>query len=346
MHLHKRNHYFCWTALVFFCLQNSISHNFLVVATSPTKPPSSSQLNLNMESKHKILSQCACGKVQIQVQLPTNSDIAVDCHCGKCRKFHVAAFASYLVVPEDQVSWGDNNDNGEDPWQRYTEDCDEVGTVERIFCKHCYTKMASKPISKEDKEKPKTMLVNMGGLIDKTIPKNYKEAWKKGRTQWQESSRPAWAQAKPPRVYKTGMPPLTTAPSGSCACGNCQYQIRHVPYEFQHCYCHLCRQLSGAAFQSWIPVDNQHLVWKQEPPLKRTTNHGQRHVCTNCGGVLTIVYDDQPDTTWPAAGGLDDATLPQEMEQYLDRVCHICCIWKQDWYTLPKDGLERIQYAC
>ena len=64
---------------------------------------------------------------------------------------------------------------------------------------------------------------------------------------------------------------------------------------------------------------------------------------------MTIVYDEDPGITWPAAGGLDDASLPatrEEMSPYLERVCHICCVWKPSWYSIPNDGLERIDYAC
>ena len=82
--------------------------------------------------------------------------------------------------------------------------------------------------------------------------------------------------------------------------------------------------------------------------LVRTTNHGQRHMCSACGACLTIVYDSQPDTIWPAAGSFHDSSLPltlNAMSDLLYRVIHICCIWKQAWYDLPEDGLPRIKYA-
>ena len=63
---------------------------------------------------------------------------------------------------------------------------------------------------------------------------------------------------------------------------------------------------------------------------------------------MTIVYDEDDGTVWPAAGGFDDASLPptqEAMSNYLERVCHICCVWKQNWYKLPNDGNERIDKA-
>jgi len=343
-----------------------------------------------------LVSTCACKQIKLHVHLATapqpttrtvrnndNKEIidashavqAVDCHCPSCRKFHMAAFASYLNISPDQV---DFINECQTDLSSYQETCSEMGAVERLFCRHCYTKMATKPIpapeainSNRDENKQdgldnekkemsssspmeNRILINMGGLVDETIPKAYQNEWKHERIIWQSSSAAVWPLARPlPRKARRGMrmPPLETTTSGSCACGQCQYQIRHVPNEMQHCYCRLCRQYCGSAYQTWIPVDNSDFAWTSSSSLvlRTTTNHGRRHFCTNCGGCMTIVYNDDPDTTWPAAGGLDDASLPtsvDDMNLYMGRACHICCIWKQAWYDLPQDGLERIKYAC
>lgn len=79
--------------------------------------------------------------------------------------------------------------------------------------------------------------------------------------------------------------------------------------------------------------------------LVRTTRHGRRHACRACGTVLTIVYDAQPDCLWPAAGVLDDDSLPPDLGAALGRSIHICCLHKQPWYRLPEDGLDRLAHA-
>ena len=107
--------------------------------------------------------------------------------------------------------------------------------------------------------------------------------------------------------------------TGGCGCGACRFRCQVVaPTELQHCYCRLCRQLSGAAYVTWVPVQRETLQWEagvgsttDDPDaleLVRTTPHGQRHQCSQCGSVLTIVYDGQPDLVWPAAGCFDVAT--------------------------------------
>ena len=49
-------------------------------------------------------------------------------------------------------------------------------------------------------------------------------------------------------------------------------------------------------------------------------------MCSLCGGVLTIVYDAQPDCIWPAAGALDDRAYPAgaALDAALCRSVHIC----------------------
>jgi len=140
--------------------------------------------------------------------------------------------------------------------------------------------------------------------------------------------------------------------SGSCECGACKYEITLKRLtQLQHCYCNLCRKLSGSPYSTWLPVDKEHFQWKQSDAvtLVRTTPVGQRHICSKCHGVLTIVYDEQPDLIWPCAGGLDDATLPDssgEMGTLLSRVCHICCRHLPPWIDLPEDDTEKLPDAC
>ena len=91
-----------------------------------------------------------------------------------------------------------------------------------------------------------------------------------------------------------------------------------------------------------------------EAPLVRYTDIGQRHVCPNCAGVLSIWYDadannnnnnDSDFSIWLAAGGLDSIRLPFYVEPYLERVVHICCNYKPDWYSLLDDDIPRLGEA-
>ena len=90
-------------------------------------------------------------------------------------------------------------------------------------------------------------------------------------------------------------------------------------------------------------------VWTASETLElvRTTGHGQRHMCSRCGGVLSIVYDSQPDCIWPVAGAIADASWPadEELAAALCRSIHICCSMMPPWLELPDDRLPRLKYA-
>jgi len=418
-----------------------------------------------------IVSQCACGNSRLYVDIagsfgakrhqtekfgddvlqpePERGDndgtgcedsiaAVVDCHCPSCRKFHAAAFVSYLAVPSDwvrietavtsgTVAGGDldiarSGDIGSslsqtNPFKRYADTCDELGTVERWYCPYCASKLAtSRPLSQQhdQQEARRLLFVNMGSIVDSSIPRQLAETWRSSRVQWQAASRASWALARPLAAHSDSddedgfldegeggddsteeededemhagdwesvgddgdnEEDLGTSPEhvdslelrGSCSCGASRYSIFQrgsSTTELQHCYCRLCRQLSGSPFMTWFPVHEGDIQWSRNsrtadgdrpdssdgapPPLVRTTAHGRRHICPKCASVLTIVYDDQPDCVWPAAGSLDDDCWPNSADavgRALYRVVHICCRYRQPWYELPDDGLPRVQEA-
>ena len=213
----------------------------------------------------------------------------------------------------------------------------------------------------------------------------------------------------------TAHPDISQPIRGGCACGRVQYQINHstidVPNELPICYCRLCRQMHGTAFVPWIYMTNKknHFQWitndaaatkkstknddtnssrnddaaianKKALKLIRTTSFGQRHVCTYCGVVLTILYDEEKkEYIWPTAASIYDHQYLNSTGSHvinsvtptirtnqshtetsdnnstndnnnnshpihndiLQSVRHIYCQDNANWYQIPKDGLPR-----
>jgi hypothetical protein len=353
----------------------------------------SNAMSSRASSVSKVVSRCACEKIVIEIDLANSNQeqaqpaatSAVACHCRHCRKYHIAAFVNYLQVDNSNAAAYNPVSivQGQDSIFKYKDVCDEIGPVERWQCRHCHSKLVTctdpTPTTTENSSVTSvnntTMLINMGPLDDSTIPKGYSKRWKRSLN-WQVSQQATWVQAKPlPRPSKSSrrgkkgnMPrPPSQVITGGCACRKHCYQIKFsYPSEFQHCYCHLCRQLSGGPFATWVPVEPADFKWTNDkPPLVRTTSFGRRHICSDCGGVLTIVYDGE-NSVWPAAGGWDDASVPVDdadsaaadsatdsastgttkMSSYMSRVVHICCRWKPLWYDIPVDGMDRLDDAC
>jgi hypothetical protein len=70
---------------------------------------------------------CLCGKVSFSVA--QFEPLVGHCHCTMCRKFHGAAFSTFVEIKLEHLTWL----NGESELSAYQAD---NGTV-RKFCQHC-----------------------------------------------------------------------------------------------------------------------------------------------------------------------------------------------------------------
>jgi len=317
-----------------------------------------------------VRSRCQCGSVEMSfpihsilpLEYGNDYKAAVDCHCRACRKYHVSAFCSYLLAKHDAV------DITGPTLKTYRDSCSQLGPVVRMQCGACHSKMATRPLRVEARHGHQ-LLVNMGAIDDRTLPKPIAKYFQKTRGKWHWDQRAIWTEStgdaedddyddeEETEISQKSQRKIT----GSCACGQSRYRVSYRgPTELQHCYCRLCRRLSGGVFQTWVPFFIEDFEWVttgdadddntgQIPPMQQYVPHGRRHVCNNCGGVLTIVYHGQEDQIWPAAGGFDDDNLPagstEEINQQLHSVMHISCRYRQSWYSIPRDGNPRIPEA-
>lgn len=333
-------------------------------------PPQSYAKSIDVDNDIILQSKCRCRKVIIDISLPSNPNNNLtyakvwNCHCVNCRKYHMTAYASYLQVKRSQVIMR----RGHDVIGKFTSSCKAIeGTdndIERWYCTKCSGKLLSAVGTSNEND---NCWVNMGPLKDESIPQLHAKRWAQQLKQIEnniqsqsttDNNTCRWINALPNRTRiksnKYDAPPTRTKWSGGCSCGVNRYEIDVSRLtQLQHCYCNICRELSGGPFMTWLPIDKDNFEWKQSSSetlsLVRTTPFGRRHICQICRGVLTIVYDSQPDLIWPCAGGLDDACLPdnsEEMGGFLNRVCHICCRDKPPWLQLPNDGMERLDDAC
>jgi hypothetical protein len=288
------------------------------------------------EASIDLISRCRCGQCELKisrVRMESEPSNSFDCHCTKCRKYSGSAFTSYLRVADDQIDLLKQS-----TIKYYVDACDEIGPkIERIFCSQCKCKLATRsqdaPLS--------TWYLNMGSIADESIQADFSSQWRNSRVSKQSQQTAAWYPAFP-RYEENNIPQRQFL--GSCACGNAKFCITDwvVPNVLEHCYCRLCRQMSGSAFVSWPLVDPQNFQWlTKEPPLLRTTDVGQRHVCDICGVCMTIDYTGKGnnDITFQAsAGSIDD--FPN-MDWCWEDVKHIYCQDNAAWYELPEDGLPQ-----
>lgn len=291
-------------------------------------------------SQASLSVRCHCGQCAFGAEARGGEErppAAIRCHCPGCRRFHASAFGAFVAA---EVEWRALDHAGKTT--RHRDSCAALGAVDRVQCARCLSKLATRPL--EGVRAGETLLA-LGAVEDGSVPEPLALRWQGLFEEWEAGSRAAWWSAAP--ALRDGRPRVLKA-RGVCSCGGCAFTAAVFPGEVQHCYCKLCRRLSGGASMSWIPSgsEDQGFWWTKRETLRlvRTTRHGQRHMCTRCGVCLTIVYDAQPDCMWPVAGVLEDDSLPDADASWY-RVIHICCSDMQPWYRLPRDGLPRLKYA-
>lgn len=121
---------------------------------------------------------------------------------------------------------------------------------------------------------------------------------------------------------------------GGCHCGAIRYEM---PMEVLHhalCHCTDCRRSAGAPMVAWamIPAD-QLRVMKGSPKVYRSSQHGRRQFCGDCGTGLFYLNEDMlPGMVDIQTATLDDPdTLPAQAHiQVADRIR-----WMGDAHTLP-----------
>lgn len=291
--------------------------------------------------------QCQCEQCSFKVVVSVSREVGppvLRCYCRACRKYHASAFASYLRVSRDACDVGDDWTFG-DCARRSRGTCLALGTVERVFCQRCFSKIATIPRHGSQKD---DVLLSLGCVQDASVPDFLAKWWQRHFTDVDPGAQaPWWGVVSSPADPEEGADCAIVA-EGGCSCGSCVFSAAFGPGFFlQHCYCSLCRHLSGSACQTWVPCRKNELCWLQESSkvLNRFSSHAQRHLCNRCGGVLAIVYDAEPDNIWMAAGTLNDSDFVEDFAAHGCTVVHICCTMMQGWYRLPLDGQRRLRYA-
>jgi len=290
-----------------------------------------------------LIFACPCRRCAASVTVEAQSVQSVRCNCAHCQRYHAAPFSAFLVTTggsrtdTSAVSAFEDMHN----LQTWNDQCIKRGAVERISCKYCGGKLATRASGQ--------LHIALGAVDEETVPGAWARAWQTTTKEWVTKSRSTIWHAQPLLLLmQTNFHTLRTQElQGGCACGNCRFRANLLAGEAQHCYCSLCRRYSGSVAMTWMPSGQNSFQWIQSETLelRRTTGHGQRHMCSMCGTTMTIVYDADPSVTWPAAGALHDDAIPPDIDAWLYRVVHIGCSWMQSWYQLPNDRLERLTYA-
>ncbi len=121
--------------------------------------------------------------------------------------------------------------------------------------------------------------------------------------------------------------------TGRCHCGAITYAM---PAEVLHhalCHCADCRRHAGAPMVGWAMVPVEALQVAGEPATYRSSEHGRRMFCRDCGTGLFYVNEQAlPGLIDVQTGTLDDpdALPPTAHIQTAERLA-----WMADAHALP-----------
>ena len=107
--------------------------------------------------------------------------------------------------------------------------------------------------------------------------------------------------------------------TGGCLCGAVRYEAGGEPYHSGYCHCVTCRRASGAPVVAWFSVRREDLrITRGEPRTHRSSDHGRRLFCGDCGAQLLFEDSGLPDEIDVATASLDDPNAaPPHFHLYL-----------------------------
>jgi len=83
--------------------------------------------------------------------------------------------------------------------------------------------------------------------------------------------------------------------SGSCLCGEIEYQVELIPEKVYNCHCSQCRKAHGATFATQVFAKGNTLKFKKGEALlgEYKGELGVRAFCTKCGSRLMNYAPDK-----------------------------------------------------
>ena len=128
--------------------------------------------------------------------------------------------------------------------------------------------------------------------------------------------------------------------AGACLCGAVRFEVQLPTLFCAHCHCTMCQRNHGAGYVTWFsvpPAQLKLLDGGDRLVRHRSSEHGTRSFCSECGSSLFCENAQHPDRVDIPLANVEGAIdrEPQLHVHYSDRVS-----WLQLEDSLPKLGGE------
>ena len=99
---------------------------------------------------------------------------------------------------------------------------------------------------------------------------------------------------------------------GGCLCGTVRYKVHGPFHDMLHCHCSMCRKAHGAAFVTWVGVDQARINIEGGGLLSwyGSSSDSQRGFCNTCGA--TLFFRSQ---RWPGEIHVTRASIDSELDR-------------------------------
>ncbi|MCF3641559.1 GFA family protein [Rhizobium sp. TRM95111] len=92
--------------------------------------------------------------------------------------------------------------------------------------------------------------------------------------------------------------------TGGCQCGAVRFHVEGALGDASVCHCRMCQKASGNFYLPLVSVHDAKLTWTRGAPKRfRSSNHGYRGFCAECGTPLTY---EAPDGVALTIAAFDD----------------------------------------
>lgn len=126
--------------------------------------------------------------------------------------------------------------------------------------------------------------------------------------------------------------------SGSCQCGAVRFSVDFPSKWVAHCHCSMCRRAHGAAFVTWVGMDEGRArIEDGEGTLRwyASSPGAERGFCSRCGSMLFF-----RSARWPGELHVVRANFDDEVDRAPQ--AHVFYDSHVDWVALDAaDGLPR-----
>jgi hypothetical protein len=272
-----------------------------------------------------VHGSCLCGDVAWEAEGPL--EFMHHCHCGRCRKFRGAAFATDVMCRATDT--------------RVVRGGEQIARFEsspgsfRKFCRRCGSVVTDADAAWQD-----FTFMPVGAFDDDPGVRPVGHIFVASKAPWVDiaDDLPRF-DAFPPGVDATVLPDLpqrapAAAPRGSCLCGGVAFVVEGEPMRAYHCHCSRCRKVRGAAFASnlFTAADGVRLMQVEDLLTAYKVPEARYFTtvfCRRCGSKMPRIDRERGIAIVPMGAFDDDPGLrPQR---------HIFVGSKAPWYDISDD---------